>query len=149
MTRPDAGVDVPAAVRVKRQTLEKVLTQLRSQSPEIVSENSYSVPKFQQMDIAMCYFNQERLDSQYNNVYFDKRTEVLWMFTVFVILDPCEMSSGLEGGGAEHRTGIPPRGLDTGGGSSVNRLFGWPIFMSIVLLDFAKCDILCPQPSQE
>ena len=52
--------------------------------------------------------NQERLDSQFNNVYFDKRTEVMWMFTVFGILDPCEMSSGLEGGGAEHRTGIPP-----------------------------------------
>ena len=53
-------------------------------------------------------FNQERLDSQFNNVYFDNRTEVMWMFTVFGILDPCEMSSGLEGGGAEHRTGIPP-----------------------------------------
>ena len=49
-----------------------------------------------------------RLDSQFNNVYLDKCIEVMWMFTVFGILDPCVMSSGLEGGRAERRTGIPP-----------------------------------------
>ena len=65
------------------------------------------------------------------------------IFIVFGILDPCVMSSGLEGGVAERLTGIPPRGLDTGGGSLVNRLFRWSIYEHC-LIGLPKCDVLCP-----
>ena len=64
------------------------------------------------------------------------------MFTVFGILDPCEMSSGLEGGGAEHRTGIPPGVWTLVVVHQSIDCFGWPIFLRIVLLDFANRDIL-------
>ena len=62
-------------------------------------------------------FNQERLPFNLSTVIdMGMRTGRDVNVIVFWHSRPHVMSSGLDGGEAEHNTGIPPRGLDTGDG---------------------------------